>query len=86
MVTTVKRTCASNLGISFSSLSMVFGGKGVVSPASLLHISSLVDADAGGDRGMEDRVESSEDLLLRLLPPTLLPSRIVFNGGGWVKK
>ena len=68
--------------MSFNSLSIIFGGKGVVSPASLLEISSA--------EGVVDGEYISDDLLLRRLPPLLLlpllPSNIIFNGGGWVRK
>ena len=63
--------------MSLSSLSIVFGGRGVVSPASLVDISSA-EVDDGKD--------VSDDLLLLKLPPVELLSRIIFRGGGWVRK
>ena len=55
----------------------MFGGNGVVNPASLLDISSAE---------VEDGDDMSEDLLLRRLPPVELLSVSIFNGGGWVRK
>lgn len=69
----IYHTCARSFGMSLSSLSMVLGGRGVVSPASLLEISSA-------------EVDESDDLLLRKLPPVELLSRIILSGGGWVRK
>ena len=63
--------------MSLSSLSIVLGGNGVVNPANLFEISSAE---------VRDGEEVSDDLLLRRLPPVELPSRIIFNGGGWVRK
>ena len=63
--------------MSLSNLSIVLGGSGVVSPASLVEISSA-EVDDGKD--------VSDDLLLRKLPPVELLSRIIFRGGGWVRK
>ena len=59
--------------MSLSNLLIVFGGNGVVNPASLLEMSS----------------DDSDDLLLRRLLPVpveQLPSIIMLRGGGWVKK
>ena len=66
--------------MSFSSLSIVLGGNGVVSPASLFEMSSVVDAD--------ESKEMSDDLLLLILLSPFEPSKIfiMFMGGGWVKK
>ena len=70
-------TWVNSFGMSFSSLSMVLGGNGVVNPANLVEMSS---AD------VEEGEEMSEDLLLLRLPPVEFPSKIIFNGGGWVRK
>ena len=70
----VFHTWFKSFGMSFSNLSMVLGGNGVVKPANLVDISSA------------DAEEMSEDLLLLRLPPVELPSKIIFNGGGWVRK
>lgn len=66
-------TWVNSFGMSFSSLSMVLGGNGVVNPANLVEMSS---AD------VEEGEEMSEDLLLLRLPPVEFPSKIIFNGGG----
>jgi hypothetical protein len=68
-----KGVWVNSFGMSFSSLSMVLGGNGVVNPANLVEMSS---AD------VEEGEEMSEDLLLLRLPPVEFPSKIIFNGGG----
>ena len=67
----------NSFGMSFSNLSIVLGGNGVVNPASLVDMSSA-DVDEGDD--------ISDDLLLLRLSPVELPSKIMFRGGGWVRK
>ena len=56
---------------------MVLGGNGVVNPANFVDISSA-DVDDGEDM--------SDDLLLLRLPPVELLSKIMFKGGGCVRK
>ena len=56
---------------------MVLGGNGVVKPANFVEMSSAE---------VDDGDEMSDDLLLLRLPPVELLSKIMFKGGGWVRK
>ena len=63
--------------MSFNNLSIVLGGNGVVNPANFVEMSSAE---------VDDGDEMSDDLLLLRLPPVELLSKIMFKGGGWVRK
>ena len=70
-------TCVNSFGMSFNNLSIVLGGNGVVNPANFVEMSSAE---------VDDGDEMSDDLLLLRLPPVELLSKIMFKGGGWVRK